>query len=113
MNSPPTKRNARGKAGVVETEKQGGVDPTTFRVVIDGARRGMPWGLEHASLASAEAEAARVRKIGMAARVERVERAEFGTSRRAFLVAMFMCGAVKSDAVVTRIVADVNADSST
>ena len=104
MNSPPEKRNAPvARGAVVKTEKRASVNATTFRVVIDGARHGMPWGREHTSLASAAAEAARVRKIGMAARVERVERAEFGTSRRAFLIAMFMCGAVKPERVVERI----------
>jgi hypothetical protein len=32
---------------------------------------------------------------------------EFGTSRRRFLIAMFMCGAVPGERVVERIVADV------
>jgi hypothetical protein len=49
----------------------------------------------------------------MVARVEPVEPAEFGTSRRAFIIAMFMCGAVKSDAVVKRIVADIDAEPAT
>ena len=36
---------------------------------------------------------------------------EFGTSRRGFLVAMLMCGAVKPDAVTRRIVAEVELET--
>jgi hypothetical protein len=38
------------------------------------------------------------------------ESPEFGTSRRRFLIAMFMCGAVKSDRVVETIVAELEGD---
>jgi hypothetical protein len=73
----------------------------------------MPWGKEHASKQSAEAEAARIRKIGMAARVEAVEAVEFGKSRRAFLIYAFACNLIPAERVVERIVADVESETST
>jgi len=57
-----------------------------------------------------------LRSRGFAARIEiegehdPAEEPEYGRSRRKFLIAMFMCGAVRSDRVVERIAAEVNAD---
>lgn len=45
------------------------------------------------------------RPIGNAS--PRADEPEFGHSRRRFLIAMFMCGAVSSERVVERVVADI------
>jgi hypothetical protein len=75
MNAPPDdrKRNARVAAGVsVETEQQTSKNPSTFRVVVDGTRIGMPWR-EYSNEGEAQAAAAGLRRVGMAARVERAQ----------------------------------------
>jgi hypothetical protein len=112
MNSPPdaTKRKRPGGSErFVESELQTSAHATTYRVVVDGKRDGMPWRA-HANRLSAEAEAAQLRKLGMAARVEPIE-PEFGTSRRAFLIAMFMSGAVKPERIVERVVSEVGQEA--
>ena len=114
MTAPPDpeRRSARvadpGASG--ETAQQT-THPSTFRIVIDGRHRAMPWGSRvYLSEIEAELEAAKIRKnAGLVARVERVE-PEFGASRRRFLIAAFMAGWIGSDRVVERIAADVAAE---
>ena len=109
MNSPPEKRSPGRRRGSVDTERQdSGNRSTNFRVVVDGKQRGMVFR-QYAREDEANAAAAALRKAGMAARVEPAE-PEFGKSRRRFLVAMFMCGAVKGERIVERVVAELDGE---
>jgi hypothetical protein len=65
---------------------------------------------EYANEGEAQTAASKLRKIGMAARVERVE-PEFGTSRRAFLIYAFACNLISAERVVERIAAEIEKEA--